>query len=305
MAKCLVLGGDGFIGSQLAAKLVSLGHDVTIFGRRYNPVDFNTNVRYIYGDFLNSTDISEATVGQEYVFHFITLTNPAISERDPYIDIETNVKMTIQLLERCVENKVKRVIFPSSGGAIYGNSDRETYTEDDLTQPVSPYAIGKQTIEGYLRFFNHKYGLDYLNLRLSNVYGPGQHTSGKKHGVIPVFIGNMISQSEINIFGDGSMVRDYIYISDLVKVISEISFKEMNYKTYNVGSGIGVSVNEIISEIENTLKIKAKKTYLETPSTYIDKIVLDCTRLKNEIGNFSETVLSKGVEHVYQSLKSG
>lgn len=301
MAKCLVLGGDGFIGAHLVRRLLLDGHEVSIFSKNDYPA--NSGARRIYGDFLSKVDIDVAVRGHEYVFHFITLTNPAVSDLDPFIDIETNVGMTIHLLESCVAHKVKRVIFPSSGGAIYGDNVNDTLTEEDATFPVSPYAIGKQSIEGYLRFFYQKYNLDYLTLRISNVYGIGQHTSGKKHGVISVFMDSMIKGQPLRVFGDGAMVRDYIYVDDLVLIVSSLAFRETQHKIYNVGSGVGVTVNEIIEQIEHLLGMKAGRIYMETPSTYVDKIVLDCSRLTQEFGGFPKTSLEDGIESIYKGLQ--
>jgi UDP-glucose 4-epimerase len=303
MAKCIVFGGDGFVGSRLVTELLLKGHNVSVFGRREGIGEINQDVNYIYGDFLNKADVSGAVRGQEYVFHFTTLTNPAVSNNDPYIDIETNVKMTIGLLESCVDNGVKRIIFPSSGGSIYGDNGREVSSEDDPTMPVSPYAIGKQSIEGYLRFFDQKHDLDYLVLRISNVYGPGQRTTGSKHGVISVFMDSMLKGKPVNVYGDGSMVRDYVYVDDLAALIADMSFKETNYKTYNVGSSEGVTVSEIIRELETVLQIKTEKLYLEAPSTYVSKIVLDCSRIKDEFGVFSKTTLRQGMIKLSRKLE--
>lgn len=305
MPKCLVFGGDGFIGASLARRLVASGHDVTIFGRnKSNQRSSNPSTRYIEGEFLSKSDISNAVEGQDYVFHFTTLTNPAVSENDPYIDIETNVKMTIHVLEACVENQVKKIIFPSSGGAIYGDNPKGYYNEDDVTMPISPYAIGKQTIEGYIRFFSHKYKLDYLILRISNVYGEGQRSIKKNHGVIPIFINNMLHGQPIYILGDGSMTRDYIYVEDLSKVIDTISFKTTKHKTYNIGSGIGVSVNELIAELEEISGISAKKCYTKSPTSYVRKAVLDTTRIEREFGVIPKILLKDGLRKVYTSMNS-
>ncbi len=298
MAKCVVFGGDGFVGSSLAEDLLSKGHKVSIFGRRENPSNRDGRINYIYGDFLSKSDVSRAVDGQEYVFHFITLTNPAISDADPYIDIETNVRMTIFLLECCSKNGVKKVVFPSSGGAIYGDNGIGRMAEGDATYPVSPYAIGKQAVEGYLRYFNHKHGLDYLVLRASNIYGDRQQTTGKKHGVISVFMDNMKNNEPVKIYGDGSMVRDYIYITDFTEFVSEVSFKKTEHRLYNVGSGQGSTVNEIVQQLEIGLDKKADRVHFDTPGTYVERIVLDCSRAEKEFGNIFKTSLKQGIEYM-------
>jgi UDP-glucose 4-epimerase len=302
MSKCIVFGGEGFVGAHLVNKLQGEGHEVTVFSRSEN-ILFDGAIKRIQGDFMNRSEVDEAVRGQEYVFHFITSTNPAVSDADPFVDIEANVMPTIHLLESCVRHEVKRVVFPSSGGAIYGEAQKDLISEDDATYPISPYAIGKQTIEGYLRYFNHKYQLDYLALRISNIYGVGQHTSGRRHGVMSVFLDNIMNDQPIKIFGDGTMVRDYIYIEDLISIVVKISFKQTKHNIYNIGSGVGISVNSIIDQIENNLHLDVKKSYHDPPSTYIDKIVLNCSRSTEEFGEYSRTSIDDGLKIIHESMK--
>jgi len=176
MAKCLVLGANGFIGSHLVDSLARAGHSVRAFDRFSSEPLFQENAKIdiFRGDFLNMHDLSEALKGVAYVFHFISTTTPVTAENDPLIDIETNIRMSIELFRACVEAKVKRVIFASTGGAIYGEAHDKPHAEEDIPKPVSPYAIGKLTIEHYLRYFKVKHDLDSIILRISNPYGERQ-----------------------------------------------------------------------------------------------------------------------------------
>lgn len=308
MAKCIVFGGTGFIGKHLVSHLLTEGHSVTIFtrnGETQRELITHPKLTYVFGDFFNSHDINEATKGKEYVFHLISLTNPAISEEDPYIDVDTNVRMSIHLLEACVQNKVKRVIYTSSGGSIYGEGHKKSLSETDPTFPISPYAIGKQTIEGYLRYFYKKHQLDYLVYRISNVYGQGQNTANNKHGVISVFLRNILAGKTLTIFGNGSMTRDYIEVHDLTSFMAKRFNQQSQYKLYNVGSGKGVTVNEILATIERVTQKKARIKHMLAPSSYVKDIVLDCSRASDEFGQIGITSLEDGIRVMYEEYLTG
>ena len=295
--KCIVFGGSGFIGAHLTESLLAYGHEVTVFTRS-KPRNVDSRINYIYGDFMNSSEIDGALVGQDYVFHLVSLTNPAVSDKDPFIDIDTNLKMTVHLLESCVKYGVKRVIYASSGGSIYGDADGEVHKETDCISPVSPYAIGKAAIEGYLRYFFVKHGLDYMALRISNVYGEGQDISKGNHGVVPVFISRILNNEQVKIYGDGSMMRDYIYVKDLAKVIACIFSQKHSENIYNIGSGIGTTIAEILDTVERELSIKASREYVDAPASFVGRVVLDCDRINDEFGIVATTTLSQGVRNV-------
>lgn len=295
--KCIVFGGSGFIGTHLVNRLVETGHEVSVFTRTNVKMPI-PGVKYIYGDFMNATEVDAAVDGHDYVFHLISLTNPAISDKDPFIDIDTNLKMTVHLLESCVKHNVKRVIYTSSGGAIYGDTSGKPHKETDYISPMSPYAIIKSAIEGYLRYFYVKHGLEYVALRISNVYGEGQDITKGNHGVVPIFISRILKNEPVQIFGDGSMTRDYIYVKDLAAIIERIFDKTLNKKLYNVGSGVGVTIETILNTIETELDMKAAVEYVEAPASFVDSVVLDCTLIKEEFGDVATTPLSIGISNV-------
>lgn len=295
--KSIVFGGSGFIGKHLTEKLVEQGHEVSVFART-KVEKVVEGADYIYGDFMNASEIDAAIQGHDYVFHLVSLTNPAISDKDPFIDIDTNLKMTIHLLESCVKHRTKRVIYTSSGGAIYGDAPQEVHKEVDSISPVSPYAITKAAIEGYLRYFKAKHNLDYMALRVANVYGEGQDITKGNHGVIPVFSSRILKDESVKILGDGSMMRDYIYVKDLADLMAR-SFKgDHKEDLYNVGSGVGVTINEILGTIEAEIGKKADVQYAEAPATFVDKVILDTSRLTSEFGEVAITSLSQGIRNM-------
>jgi UDP-glucose 4-epimerase len=310
MAKCLVLGANGFIGSHIVDLLAEDGHFVRCFDRyKTNSVVFankeDHDVEIVSGDFLNRTSLEKAVEGMDYVFHFISTTTPITSDNDPSIDIDTNIKMSIELFKICSKAGVKRVIFASTGGAIYGNtSTRAPINEDTHPKPVSPYAIGKLTIENYLRYFKTKHDLNYLVMRISNPYGPRQNTlSGQ--GVIPIFLEKILNDDPIDIYGDGTMVRDYIYVKDVAHLIVEAFDKNLEISdTYNIGSAVGCSVNELVSIIEDVTSKKITKEFKEVPATFIDHVTLDTAKYMNDFKTRPQYELREGILETWKNLKA-
>ena len=304
MSKCLVLGANGFIGSHLVDALVNAGHQVRAFDRAGGTTKYKAQgVEAFYGNFLNISDLQSAVNGMDYVFHFISTTTPASAENDPLIDVETNIRMSIELFDICAASNIKRLIFASTGGAIYGDQgNNDPRREVDLPLPVSPYAIGKLTIENYLRYFKIKRNLDSVVLRISNPYGERQALHAKQ-GVIPIFIENLFENKPLTILGDGSMVRDYIYVKDVANIITKMFDQPAKYDIYNVGSGIPVTVNEVVSAIKAVHPNDARIEHKEAPATFVHNVTLDVSRLQNEFGVSAETSLQDGVAATYHYLK--
>lgn len=305
MAKLLVLGANGFIGSHLVDSLTAKGHKVRAFDRfrsgssRFDIVD---NVELFPGEYLSKADLKRALKDVEYVFHFISTTTPATAEDDPVIDIETNVRMSVELFRLCVEAKVKRVIFASTGGAIYGDGGDGLFKETDTPYPFSPYAIGKLTIEHYLRYFRVKHDLDSISLRISNPYGERQPFH-RRQGVIPIFLERIARGEPITVLGDGSMVRDFIYVKDLTDAVASIFDVNTPHDTYNLGSGQGMSVNDIVDIIRNITGKNPQIGYRKVPSTFTQRFVLDTTRFEDDFGRkIVSTSLKEGVDITYQYI---
>jgi UDP-glucose 4-epimerase len=302
MARCLVLGANGFIGSHLIDKLVQNGETVRAFDRFGDrPINFldDENIEKVSGDFLNRGDLSAALEDVDYVFHLVSTTTPATAENDPLIDIDTNIRMSVELLEECVSHKIKKVVFASTGGAIYGDiNSGAPINEDTNPQPVSPYAIGKLTVEHYMRYFSRKFDLSTLTFRISNPYGQ-RHSPVKRQGVIPIFLHHIANNEPITVLGDGSMVRDYLYVEDVASLIAG-SFKEAQEPLYNLGSGQGVSLNQLIETIKNVTQREIRTEYLPKPPTFVQEVVLDINRFKNEFGLAPETSLQDGISKTWQ-----
>lgn len=303
MSRCLVLGANGFIGSHVVDRLVDQGHIVRAFDRFDSPDTIfkdSDNIEKFSGDFLNNEDVAKALEGIEYVFHFISTTNPASAENNPLVDVDTNIKHSILLFQACIHNKIKRLIFASTGGAIYGEGARP-HIESDTPLPVSPYAIGKLTIEHYLRYFRVKHGLDSVVLRISNPYGERQPFK-RKQGVIPIFLENIAAGKPLPVMGDGTMVRDYIYVKDVANMTVELFNKKLLHDTYNIGSGKGESLNELIDIISKITKKKITIERQQVPSTFVDHVVLNTNRYTKEFGLTRTTNLSEGIKSTYEYI---
>ena len=296
MARAVVIGANGFLGSHLVEKLVDAGHNVRAFDRfsSAEPSFATTGVEIVRGEFLSRTDLEEAVADQELVFHFLSTTTPATAESDPTLDVRTNVAQTIELLESCVSSGVRHFYFASTGGAIYGMQDKAFYRESDRALPVSPYGIGKLTIEHYLRYFGRLHDFRATSFRISNPYGPRQHEN-KLQGLIPIALRRISKGQPVLMFGDGSMVRDYVYVNDVVEMMMRVVHGDPRSDLYNIGSGVGYSVREVVDALREVVTSDFVIEQRPIPATFIDRVVLDMRRFEAEFGTMPSTSLRDGI----------
>ena len=299
---CLVLGGNGFIGSHLVDRLFAEDHRVRVFDKYKEQFRRPLGgVEYSYGDFGNRGLLSNALKDIDLVFHLISTTLPETSNDDPAFDISSNVVETIFLLEQCVTNKIKKIVFISSGGTVYGMPEILPINEDCTTDPLCSYGIAKLTNEKYLSLFNHLYGLNYAVIRPSNPYGSRQNPQAAQ-GAISVFLGKAIRKETINIWGDGEIVRDYLFIDDLVDGIYKAAVSEPRSKIFNIGSGEGISLNDILKAIRNVANLEVKVEYTDKRIFDVPKIILDISRAKDELGWKPVTPLQTGLKMTYDFI---
>jgi UDP-glucose 4-epimerase len=296
---CLVLGGNGFIGSHLVDQLLAEGHRVRVFDKNEEyyrkPI---ASVDYQYGDFGNRGLLMEALTDIDTVFHLISTTLPKTSNDDPAFDVQSNVIETLFLLEQCIVRKVKKIIFISSGGTIYGRQSMLPIAENSPTDPECSYGITKLAIEKYLHLYWFLYGLDYCVLRLANAYGERQRPTATQ-GVIPVFLERALRNDEIVVWGDGSVVRDYIHVTDISRALIKALTYSGEIKVFNVGSGQGHSLNEVIHVIESVTGRPLQVKYTDARSFDVPINVLDISRAGSHL-NWSPTVsLLEGVARMY------
>ena len=248
--KILVTGGAGFIGSQVADAFIADGHDVYIIDNLStgNEKNINHKAHFLKYD-INSPDILKIFEKEKFdaVNHHAAQIDVRKSVNDPIFDASINILGTINLLQSCIKTGVKKFMFASTGGAIYGEQEYFPADENHPTKPVSPYGITKLTIEKYLFFYKNEYGLNYTILRYANVYGPRQNPLGEA-GVVAIFTNKLIKNENPIINGNGNQTRDYVFVEDVVKA-NIINLNNNSSDIYNVGTGIETSVNEIFSKL--------------------------------------------------------
>ncbi len=304
MAKALVLGGNGFLGSGLVDELVARGHDVTVFDRFSRmPPAFAEGPRTIAGDFLDAEAVSRAVDGHELVFHFLSATTPASADGDPARDVRDNIAPSISLFESCVHAGVERLYFASTGGAIYGDTTGAV-TEEMRPAPVSPYAIGKLAIEGYLAYFERKHGLASTSFRISNPYGPRQRPHDS-HGVIPTFLSRAAAGEQLSIYGDGTATRDFVYADDAVRMIVDVVGRQPAHPVYNIGSGVGTTIAQVLDIVREVTGHTPPVEYLPEPPTFVHRSVLDTSRYEREFGAATLVGLREGIERTWRARAVG
>ena len=306
--KCLVLGGRGFIGSHLIDALLARDHSVRCFDRPHVPAledrhTFASNFEIYEGDLISEADVAEALVGCDVCFHLVSTTLPKSSNADPIFDVESNVLGTVRLLTHAVKLGVKKVIFASSGGTVYGQPQKLPILETHATDPVCAYGISKLSIEKYLALFKHLHGLDYTVLRLANPYGERQRTQASQ-GVVAVFLGKVLRGELVEIWGDGSVVRDYIYISDVVDALVAALENTDEEKVFNIGAGRGHSLNEVLDVIERVTGRVASRRYLPARVFDVPSSVMSIERAQRVLKWMPTTDFEQGVERFANWLQN-
>ncbi|HWD13291.1 MAG TPA: NAD-dependent epimerase/dehydratase family protein [Pseudochrobactrum sp.] len=289
-SKFLILGGLGFIGRHVARTLLAQGHTVRVFDR-YAPNHheaariFNSlnGLEFATGDFTDKDTIYKALIGCDACIHLVTTTLPATSNEDKLYDIQSNLVGTVQLLEAMRNQDIKKMIFLSSGGTVYGNPNYTPIDENHPTNPQSSYGIVKLAIEKYCQLFNHLHGANTIILRLSNPYGPGQSGSGIQ-GAVPAFTAKALAGQPIEIWGDGNIVRDYIHIDDVSRAIIDATQYRGEETVFNIGNGVGTSLNDIIGFLRETLNKEVKVNYSNARSFDVSTNILDISKAKKELG---------------------
>jgi len=276
----LVLGGCGFIGSHVVDELITSGHEVVVFDRyqeRFRaPI---TSVIYCQEDFGNRGELENVLAnGIDVVIHLVSSTVPQSSNEDPIFDVQTNLIESIALFEMCIKYHVRKVVFISSGGTVYGVPQASPVPESHPTLPLCSYGITKLAIENYLHLFHLLHGMEYVVLRVSNPYGSRQDPH-RKQGAAAVFMYKMLKGEDISVWGDGSVVRDFIHVSDVARAC--LTASESQYVgTCNVGSSQELSIKQLIVELQEVTGKPAQVNWLESRNFDVPGIVLDCSRIE-------------------------
>ncbi len=302
--KVTILGGGGFIGTHLSRKLVETGFDVRVFGRRFLSSSHLRGAEIYEGDFNDQTVLATAIQGAEVVIHLIHATFPTVANVEMVADLERSVIGSVRLLSSAKDQGVRRVLFISSGGTVYGPTTKALIDEDHPTNPISAYGINKLTIEKYVSLHETLFGLEGFNLRIANPYGPLQ-TGRRQQGLIPTVFSRIAAGKPITIFGDGSETRDYVFIEDVADAIARIATYDGPERCFNIGSAQpGKSILEVVSAVEAVTGIEAKLEFGPPRAFDVRSNVLDCTRLMRETGWLPKTPFEAGVARTVQWLES-
>lgn len=297
MSKVLIMGATGFIGRNLLMRLYKDPDcEITCFSRHAATLQEQfPRAKVVEGVYDASLDFDSITKDQDYVYHLVSTTYPATSNKNIQKEISDNIVAAVNFLEACVKNKVKKVVFISSGGTVYGKTFTVPIKEDTITNPINSYGIQKLTIEKLLYLYNYMYNLDYCIIRLANPYGPYQRVHSGL-GVISIFINKAVNNEPIRVFGDGNIIRDYIYIDDVISGIINIANYNGSEHIFNLGSGKGLSINEIVDEIEYVLNRTLIVEHVPGRKVDVPVNILDMSRYNNEIGKISYTPLELGIK---------
>jgi len=305
--RVLVLGGLGFIGSHLCRLLVREGYAVRIFDKLYGSrnliADIKEKIEIEEGDAERPEDVLKALSDTDVAIDLIHTTVPGASMRDPAYDVQTNVTAHAGWLSQLYKTRLRRIIYVSSGGTVYGIPQRNPIGEDHPTDPISSYGITKLAIEKYIAMYANIWGIDYRICRPANIYGEGQHLNVGQ-GAIGVFLEQCIKKKPIEIWGNGRVSRDYIDVDDMAQAIIQLIAHQGEDKIFNISSGIGYSLNDIVTIIRNDLQISAKVNYIESRNFDVPVNILDNSRLIRETGWKPQTDLVSGIHRVYDYLKS-
>lgn len=278
--KVLVTGGAGFIGSHIVDGLINKDNEVIIIDDLSSGKEENINKKARFYN-LDIQDSNLESVFQkekpDYVTHLAAQKDVRISVSDPIFDARINILGTINILQNCVKYNVKKIVFASTGGAIYGEQDIFPAPETHSARPISPYGINKLVAEHYLNYYKIIHGLNYISLRYSNVYGPRQDPFGEA-GVIAIFINKMLRGEQSVINGDGGQTRDFVYVGDVVHANILALMNDVPENTFNIGTGIETTITMIFKQIKKIFNSSLQEKYGPAKLGEQRRSVIDCKK---------------------------
>jgi UDP-glucose 4-epimerase len=305
--KCVVFGGGGFIGSAICDRLLQGGHSLRIFERPrvapYRTFEPHEQVQWLTGDLLSTHDVSNAIDGVDAVLHLVSTTLPKSSNDDPIFDVQSNLVATLQMLHAMRTQNVPKIVFISSGGTVYGNPVYLPIDELHPTEPRVSYGIIKLTIEKYLLMFQELYGIKTVILRVANPYGERQRIETAQ-GAVGVFLHRALSAKPIEIWGDGSITRDFLHVSDVAEAFARAVEYSGTTSVFNISSGLGTSVNELLDIIDELLgEERLHRIYLPGRPFDVPTSVLSNSLARRELDWLPTISLRDGILRTVEWLK--
>ncbi len=302
--KILVTGGAGFIASHIADAFIEEGHSVFVLDNLSSGFEKNINPK---AWFINS-DIRDKSLSNifekekfDVVNHHAAQMDVRRSVADPAFDADTNIIGTINLLQNAVKTKVKKFIFASTGGAVYGEQEYFPADENHPTSPLSPYGISKLSVEKYLFFYKAQYNLNYSILRYANIYGPRQNPHGEA-GVVAIFSSRLLKGEQPVINGDGKQTRDYTFVKDVVKA-NLLILDDKKSDIYNVGTGTETDVNDLFNKINKLIgKGQVEKHGPAMPGEQL-RSVITSEKLKQKFNWSPSTLIEAGLKNTVKYFK--
>lgn len=305
MSKILVTGGAGFIGSHLADELIKKGHEVVVVDNLSTGSKLNLNKKAKF----YKVDIQDKKINNVFlkekpdiVFHFAAQINVRRSVESPMEDAKINICGSLNILENCKKFRIKKIIFSSTGGAIYGDANIIPTPEDYAEYPLSPYGIAKLATEKYLNYYNKVFGVSFVVLRFANVYGPRQNSKGEA-GVIAIFCDKIFSGKQPIINGDGLQTRDFIYVSDAVGAAILAMQTEKN-GIFNIGTGRETNINDIFSIIKKESGFNLKESHGPAQKGEQQRSCLNFSSAKEVLGWEPKHGLEEGLEKTVAWFKN-
>ncbi|TFH25656.1 MAG: NAD-dependent epimerase/dehydratase family protein [Myxococcales bacterium] len=294
--RILVTGGAGFIGSHIAQAYADAGHEVAVLDSLFSGHEENVpdGVSLLRAD-VRSAEGADAVAdfAPEVINHHAAQMNVRVSVDDPLFDADVNILGLINIIERARKSGLKRVLFASSGGTVYGEPETLPATEEFETHPVCPYGVSKLTSEHYLYYYSRIHGVDYVALRYSNVYGPRQDPHGEA-GVIAIFCQNLLADKDVTIFGDGLQTRDYVFVGDVVR--ANVAALEGDFRgSVNIGTGKESNVVELYDRVKELVGGKGKAVHGPAKDGEVRRNVLDVSKAGAVLGWTPTTELSAGL----------
>ena len=300
-----VFGATGFIGQHLLRKLVERGDKPLAASRIIDPdfrTEFSGRVELARMDITDSLSVTSALEGVETVVQLISSSSPGLQNRNIEADITANVIPQIRFIQNAMQSGVKKYIFVSSGGTVYGRGHTAPIKEDAATVPLNSHGLTKLMVEQYLKMYGEVENLDYTILRLANPFGPGQIYK-KGQGLIPAILTRHFAGKPITVYGEGKAARDFIYIADVIDaLVKTISLPTTRKETINIGSGQARTVSSVIESLEQTMGVTFEKEFIDTRSTDVDVNVLDTARAERLLSWQPQTDFLDGVRYTVDAF---